>query len=900
MKKSLLTFLTLSILAIGCSDSDMNELNRDFNTSKHAVSAYCSVNVQGKGTIAMETDYLPHVIACENGNASYEALKAQAITARSYAYYAIGSGSTIYDSQKSQVYTCSTKPSDRHYQAVLDTQGIVLRYNNYQLCTFFVAGAIPSNKSTCVPKSGDNDWSNTEKYVTYNQGKTGSAVQPSSLGSKSNPVNRGCMSQNVSACLSDLGWNYKDILRYFYGADVVFEQTTGSCITPNSGGGNSGGNVQEGGAGNANACTPETVNNHSSIFYDIEEGNWGLGYAEALKNANITNGCNANPPYFCPKCELPRRQAVTFIYRALGLSEYKPDTASFSDVPATDKNFAEIEAAAKAGVVSGCGNNKFCPDDKITRAEAVTMLTRAIGINTDDYINKEVKHFSDVDAGVWFFPYIQAAVDACIVDGYNDGTFKPKNSINRIEFSKLVAVAFNITPYSNCLKDKYECNSNRDCKNNSTCTDHKCIECTQNACEGSTTIKKCVNGKFETENCEFGCYSGACGECFSDAKDCQGDVPVICRNGRYETSGSACALGCNEGICNECNDNSDCSPSQACSNHSCITVAQCSSNEKKCDGNKLLACNGNEYILEKTCDNGCSNNDCIPTCESGTMKCKDNLLFSCDNGEYVFLKSCTGSCSDSTGCIDSGSSNSGEIGDSCLSASDCATNLVCSNGKCAVQQPSHPDNAGLIGDTCTNNSDCATNLVCTNNICATHTGTGVIGEACSSDADCATNLVCTNGNCARKQNDANEGMIGDTCANDADCATNLICTNHICSKPDSQNPGNVGDSCLSSSDCKSGLICKSEKCTNSSGNNDEDKPGTGNNNPSNKCKVNGDCNDDELCSWPEGICIPQNHSHMYTDSNCSANNMMTGNSSHLAMLFALIPFIGLLRRRRQM
>ena len=45
-----------------------------------------TVNVQGIGPVPTESDYVPHVVACENGAASFEALKAQAVAARSYAY----------------------------------------------------------------------------------------------------------------------------------------------------------------------------------------------------------------------------------------------------------------------------------------------------------------------------------------------------------------------------------------------------------------------------------------------------------------------------------------------------------------------------------------------------------------------------------------------------------------------------------------------------------------------------------------------------------------------------------------------------------------------------------------------------------------------------------------------
>ena len=83
-------------------------------------AAYCEINVTGKGVKALEDDYLPHVITCENGGANLEALKAQAIAARSVAYYNMATKGSICDGQGCQVYSCGAGPQAKHFQAVKD------------------------------------------------------------------------------------------------------------------------------------------------------------------------------------------------------------------------------------------------------------------------------------------------------------------------------------------------------------------------------------------------------------------------------------------------------------------------------------------------------------------------------------------------------------------------------------------------------------------------------------------------------------------------------------------------------------------------------------------------------------------------------------------------------------
>ena len=200
--------------------------------AQSALEAPCDAPVIGTEGVDIELDYLPHVIKCENGNASYEALKAQAVAARSYLYYKIINYGQIADGQSDQVYSCGRYPSQIHYDAVADTAGIHLVYQETQVSTFYVAGAHPSDQLNCVATADDPEDFNTEHYVTYNWAFYGDDVEQTSLGwiDEDNLANRGCMSQNGSDCLSDAGWGYEDILRFYYGMDIGFAVAEGECL----------------------------------------------------------------------------------------------------------------------------------------------------------------------------------------------------------------------------------------------------------------------------------------------------------------------------------------------------------------------------------------------------------------------------------------------------------------------------------------------------------------------------------------------------------------------------------------------------------------------------------------------------------------------------------------------
>ncbi len=105
------------------------------------------------------------------------------------------------------------------------------------------------------------------------------------------------------------------------------------------------------------------------------------------------------------------------------------DTSAFSD---TLGHWADlfIQTLKNMGVVSGNPGGGFDPNTPINRAEVAKIFSKLFGLTTPDCTEKP---FSDVNITDWFCKYIQAAKKADIFEGYNDGTFRPGNLINRAE-----------------------------------------------------------------------------------------------------------------------------------------------------------------------------------------------------------------------------------------------------------------------------------------------------------------------------------------------------------------------------------------------------------------------------------------------------------------------------------
>lgn len=209
--------ITVSLAAGACGEAKLEVRER------------CAADVVGIGLVDIESDYLPHVVACENGNGDFEALKAQAVAARSYLYYVMAQRGSIIDGTADQVYSCDREVRAEHREAVAATWGQILVYDDVPIAAFFVAGATV-NGETCAPTRRDP--SRTQRFVTDNHGLRGDAVAQTSLGNidARNLANRGCMSQLRANCLANRGFDYRTILRHFYGADIAIAQAQGPCL----------------------------------------------------------------------------------------------------------------------------------------------------------------------------------------------------------------------------------------------------------------------------------------------------------------------------------------------------------------------------------------------------------------------------------------------------------------------------------------------------------------------------------------------------------------------------------------------------------------------------------------------------------------------------------------------
>lgn len=116
-------------------------------------------------------------------------------------------------------------------------------------------------------------------------------------------------------------------------------------------------------------------------------------------------------------------------------------TTSFSDVSNDAWYATAVKTMASLGMMSGYPDGTFRPDEPITRAEFATVAL-AFAYEPD---NARCSYL-DVSTSAWYYTYVAQATTYGWIGGYPDGTFRPNNSITRVEVCVIVNNMLGRTP----------------------------------------------------------------------------------------------------------------------------------------------------------------------------------------------------------------------------------------------------------------------------------------------------------------------------------------------------------------------------------------------------------------------------------------------------------------------
>ncbi len=176
-------------------------------------------------------------------------------------------------------------------------------------------------------------------------------------------------------------------------------------------------------------------------YNDIDGYDWAKESIIGLTNAGIVNGMGDGG--FNPAGNVTREQFCKMVVQMYGL-DASETSSYFDDVDVNAWYAPYVTAAVNAGFVQGQSDDYFGIGESIMRQDMATILYRAINMTSD----KAEINFTDNDnIAEYAKDAVAELVGLGIMNGYEDGSFKPRGSATRAEAAKVIWGIYNLAKY---------------------------------------------------------------------------------------------------------------------------------------------------------------------------------------------------------------------------------------------------------------------------------------------------------------------------------------------------------------------------------------------------------------------------------------------------------------------
>lgn len=168
-------------------------------------------------------------------------------------------------------------------------------------------------------------------------------------------------------------------------------------------------------------------------FNDVESGYWAKSPIENTGTVGLVQGYPDGS--FKPDRSLTRAELAALLVRA---KEYKVPgrpVKVFKDVAANHWAAGYVEIAKRTGLIKGYPDGRFRPNNRITNAEAITVVARFDGLSK----KYGETAYKDVKKNFWAAGYINAAQEAGMLSYINDTSLKPGQAVTRAESVQMLA-----------------------------------------------------------------------------------------------------------------------------------------------------------------------------------------------------------------------------------------------------------------------------------------------------------------------------------------------------------------------------------------------------------------------------------------------------------------------------
>ncbi|MCG1011367.1 S-layer homology domain-containing protein [Tepidanaerobacter sp. GT38] len=186
-------------------------------------------------------------------------------------------------------------------------------------------------------------------------------------------------------------------------------------------------------------------------FRDVM-GHWAEEYIAKLYSLDVFD---ESQNFFAPEAPMTREEFIKGVIRACDIrtsmvdeSKNKstkrrrnepPEESPFKDVSVNDENYQYIKQGLEKNIITGVSKDLFMPKASLTRAEAVTILMRALGFVSKAPNPGYYTWFSDDDKiPSWARDSVYVAREVGIIQGDSYNRFNPDKVMTRAEASAML------------------------------------------------------------------------------------------------------------------------------------------------------------------------------------------------------------------------------------------------------------------------------------------------------------------------------------------------------------------------------------------------------------------------------------------------------------------------------
>lgn len=191
-------------------------------------------------------------------------------------------------------------------------------------------------------------------------------------------------------------------------------------------------------AASVNIYAADTGLDNPQTFWDVPKEHWAYDYIEELTQKGVINGNEDGS--FWPEANVTRAEGAKMLATAMNLAA-DDNSVKFYDMSG---HWANAYVNAIIDYWPYFEGDAFLPDQPLTREEMAAIMVSLRGLDLSyDYNRYIFFRFTDLDGISYVLaPYVASAVKYGLISGFDDNTFKGRDTLTKAEAAALICRAF--------------------------------------------------------------------------------------------------------------------------------------------------------------------------------------------------------------------------------------------------------------------------------------------------------------------------------------------------------------------------------------------------------------------------------------------------------------------------